>query len=383
MTVTLLAVSSSFGLSQFESSQTCKKCHPLIYEEHYQSQHRKASIFLDPIHKAVWDKHPFKKEQHYQCAKCHTPNDKALILKLQNKQKAVPIKNKAQLEGVSCVSCHNIKSIQKHTRSNRNIITKDKKTLYSARTSEKFQKDKKFTIKEKFFGLVTTKSGSPYHDIDFTNEIYYTGDVCMGCHSHKENEHRLKVCDSQTEKHPNSEKENCISCHMPKIPGSFTTLKDTKTHRYHGFTGTIHKPHMLEKYVDINLKKSAGGFDIEITNHANHPLLMHPLRVGELRVDLIRNEKRTKLAPIKFLRLLGKNGHPAPPWIADSLLKNTQIQAKEQRIIHFALNLQHNDTIVVKLGAYTVNPKMAQKLGIGDKQLTSFHSFKEKVFHVK
>ncbi len=38
-----------------------------------------------------------------------------------------------------------------------------------------------------WFGLSTKVTGSPYHDVDYRNEIFYNGKVCMGCHSHKEN----------------------------------------------------------------------------------------------------------------------------------------------------------------------------------------------------
>ena len=65
--------------SQEISSNTCKACHPTIYSEFYNSSHRKASIFEDPIHKAVWDLHPNKQNESYTCAKCHTPSDLKLL----------------------------------------------------------------------------------------------------------------------------------------------------------------------------------------------------------------------------------------------------------------------------------------------------------------
>ncbi len=380
----LLLISSLSALDQFTSSQVCKKCHPIIYNEYYQSQHKKASIFSDPIHKAVWDKHPLKKKGIYTCAKCHTPNDKELITKLnKGETPALPKDTKAQREGVSCVSCHNIKSIQKHAKSNTNIITKDKHTLYSARKSEKNSNDKKYKMQKSLFGFVTQKSGSPYHDIDFTNELYYNGDVCMGCHSHKENAHKLQVCTSKITQHPNSEKENCITCHMPKVPGSFTTLQNSKTHRYHGFSGTIHKPKILTEYLSLKLEKESSGFNIVIHNSANHPLLLHPLRLGILKITIKRGTNTTALTPVKFVRIIGKNGHPAPPWIATQVLQDTQLQAKESRVIHFDTTLQSNDEVVAQFGYYIVNPKMAKKLGIEDKKSTAFTIFKKELFYVK
>ena len=378
-----LLLCSLNALDAFTSSSVCQKCHPVIYNEYYESQHRKASIFSDPIHKAVWDKHPYKKKGVYECAKCHTPNDKVILSKLEKHQKALPVKNRGQLEGVSCVSCHNIKSIEKHAQSNKNIITTNKRTLYSARESEKNNSDKKYKIQKSLFGFVTKESGSPYHDIDFTNELFYNGNVCMGCHSHKENAHKLQVCTSKIAAHPNSEKENCITCHMPKIPGSFTTLRDTKTHRFHGFSGVSHKASMLRQYIKLTYEKKPQGFDVIIYNAANHPLLLHPLRVGMLKVSIKRSDKQISLHPVKFIRIIGKDKHPAPPWVATEVLKDTQIQAKEHRVIHFDTLLKPHDELIITLGDYLVNPKMAKKLGLNEPKFTAFRIFKEEHFNVK
>ena len=378
----LLLGTHLFAMTTFQNSKACQKCHPLIYKEHQTSQHKKASIFGDPIHKAVWQRHPLKKQELYKCAKCHTPNNKEAMQALKEHKKLLPHNDQASNEGVSCVSCHKIESIKHSSASNSNILTQDTKKLFSARKSEKDQHDKKFQLSHDFFGMVTKKSGSPYHDIDFSNELFYNGNVCMGCHSHKENAQKLKVCDTKLQEHPNSQKENCITCHMPKVEGSFTTVYDSKTHRYHGFSGTIHKPQMLAKYVTIALRKTTNGFDIVITNQANHALLLHPMRVGELQVALIRDDKTTQLSPVKFVRILAKENHPAPPWVADRILKNTQIQAKEQRHIHFDYPLQSGDSLSVKLGHYIVTPKVAKKFGL-DSSLTKFILLKEEYFDVQ
>ena len=52
----ILLASSLQALSN--ESKVCQKCHPIIYDEYYDSSHRKASVCNNPIHKAYWDKHP-------------------------------------------------------------------------------------------------------------------------------------------------------------------------------------------------------------------------------------------------------------------------------------------------------------------------------------
>ena len=382
----LVAVSSLFAVSQFESSQTCKVCHPVIYDEHYSSAHRKSSIYTDPAHKAIWDKHPLNKKEQYKCAKCHTPNDQALMDSLAAGKKATPQQNKAQMEeGVSCVSCHNITDVTKHSKTNTNVITNDKKKLYSARTGEKGNKNKTHEVKTSWFGMFKESSGSPFHDIDFSNENYYNGNVCIGCHSHKQNSHKFEVCDMELDKAQNTEKENCITCHMPEVQGSFSTnAKDSKSHRYHGFAGAMHKPSMLAKYVTFEIQKGSNGFDVIITNKANHDLLLHPLREGELRVVIARDGKDITLPVVKFSKVIGKNGKRSLPFVANEVVKDDQIQAHESRKIHFNTPLQSNDAVDIRLGHYIVNAESAKALGLeGNKELTKFTLFKQENVIIK
>jgi nitrate/TMAO reductase-like tetraheme cytochrome c subunit len=373
-----------FATSSYESSLTCKTCHPIIYNEFYDSAHKKSSIYSDPVHKAIWDKHPLKEKKKYTCAKCHTPGDTKLLDKLTLDEPALPQKNTIQTkEAISCVYCHRLSDVEYHSKSNKNIISSKEKTLYSAREEEKNNKNVKYKVQTSFFGLVTYKSGSPFHNIDFTNKNFYDGKMCTGCHSHKQNSHNLDLCNMDISEKSNT-KENCISCHMPKVQGSFTTAHDSKTHRYHGFAGSIHKPQMLSKYVKISLEKSSSGFDITIKNEANHQLLLHPLRVGELQVNITRGNQIIKLKPLKFMRLLGKDGKPTMPWIADKVLKDNHIKAKESRKIHFNESLHVGDKVEVMLGHYIVNPKAAKKLGLDEhKNLTKFTLFKKERFTIE
>ena len=365
LTLITLALLAS---TPFESSLTCKTCHPIIYDEFYASSHRNASLFNDPIHKAIWDKHPLKKKERYTCAVCHTPSDTQLIDALIAKQPALPQENSVQTqEAITCIYCHKIQKIEQHAKQNKNILTTEAKTLFSARKSQRDTKHLAYKIESDFLGLVTTKSGSPFHDIDFSNPIFYNGDICMGCHSHKQNSHHLDLCkiDISHDNDNNASKENCISCHMPLVQGSFTTAHDSKVHRYHGFTGVSHQPEMLAKYVTIRLQKGSKGFDIIITNKANHSLLLHPLRVGELRTTIVRhNGEKLTLDPVTFVRILGKDNKPAMPWIADTVLKDNHIKAGESRSIHFDTPLQQGDVVEATLGHYRVNPKVGAKLGI-------------------
>ena len=347
-------------------TDSCQKCHPTIVSEFENSMHRKSSIYDDKIHKAVWDKHPAKKKNNYKCAKCHTPNAKT--------------KEEAH-QGITCITCHTLKDVQKHSKSNKNIYETKPKTFYSAEVG---RENEKVTYKTTttWWGNKTTV-GSAYHDIDYTNRQFYNGDMCMGCHSHKQNSKKFTVCATQKTDVKNT-KENCITCHMPKILGSATTVRISKTHRFHGFAGSRVEPKMLSKYIVLNLKKEDKSFEISVQNRAPHNLLTHPLRVVQLRVKLIRNASTSLLKTHSFEKLIGHDGKPSMPWLATEVVKDTMIKADETRTVGFTQTLQSGDRLEVLLGYYLVNPKALKKLNLdSEEELKKFIILKSKNFIIK
>ena len=358
--LTLLALCSIplLATDKTEKATTCKACHPIIYNEFQESFHKKSSINEDKVHKAVWDKHPAKAKGNYKCAKCHTP------------------KNETH-EGMTCVTCHTITDIKTHAISNENVYETKPKTLYSA---EKGSENKKVIYQEKssWFGMIKETTGSPYHDIDYTNEGYYNGKMCMGCHSHKKNAHQFDVC--KTDMSGATDKEsNCITCHMPKIAGTSTTIKKTKTHAFHGFSGARNAPEMLSKYVDLSHKRLDKGFEITIHNNTPHPLMSHPLRVVELRTTLKRDGKAESLKEHIFIRTIGTDGKASMPWLATQVIEDSMLKANEKRVISFDKELKSGDEIEVILGYRVVNKKAAEKLGL-DKKISEFIPLKSSHF---
>ncbi len=357
-------------------NSTCKKCHPTIYREYQNSIHANSSIYNDPIHKAVWDRHPLKKSQNYKCKSCHTPSDHLLM---QNKTKLH--KNNIQTtEPISCQMCHKIKSIQKGKKADKNILTKKEKYFFSKDLDRKGEKVI-FHEEKSFFGLQTKTVGSAYHDIDYSNENFYNGKVCLGCHDHKANKENFLVCDIGYKK--GDSKKNCITCHMPKIKGSFVELKDSKTHAFHGIS--IHKldPNFLSKYIKLSLSKKEDGFTVTIKNEATHTLFMQPLRLSQLRVTIKHDGKKIYQKTTIFKRVIGKDGNPSPPWLATQTLYNNLIKAGEKRVIDFKQKLHKGDEVELRFGYYLVNPNMAKKLSLNEKKATEFQTLKQKRIIIK
>jgi len=354
---------------------TCKSCHPVIFAEYQNSIHNKSSIYKDVVHKAVWDKHPAKAKGNYKCAKCHTPSDHDVM---SGKSKLAD--NEIQrTEPISCQQCHKIESVEKHTKVNKNILTPKKKYFFSA---DKEKKGTKVVFKEEssFFGMFTKKSGSPYHDIDYSNEGYYNGDSCMGCHSHKQNGKGFAVCDLEVKQ--GDSKESCVSCHLPQVQGSLANQKESATHAFHGQSIHNSTPVLLSKYIKLSLDKNANGFDVSIKNEATHTLFPQPLRLNQLKVSIERDGKSIDLKTESFARVIGTDGKPSMPWLADAIISDTSIKALETRTVKYGDVLKEGDTVVVKFGYYVVNPKAAKKLEITDKSVTEFIVLTKKRFSI-
>ena len=363
----LIAIASSLMFAKSEI-ETCKKCHPAIVEEFEGSMHKKSSIYDDEIHGAVWDKHPAKAKNDYSaCAKCHTPNAKD---------------EDAMKKGITCSSCHTIKDVEEHPKVNKNVYGSDAKKFYSAeegRENEKVVYEQKTSL----FGMNKTTVGSPYHDIDYTNEKFYTAQVCMGCHSHRQNAHDFMICETGKDG-AKDKKENCITCHMPKVEGSATTIRQSQKHAFHGFAGARKHPEMLSAHVELDFEKAANGFNIIIDNKAPHNLMLHPLRVAQLRVNIIRDSKTIALKTHAFVKVIGNEDGPSMPWLANKVLVDSLIKSKSKRSISYEDTLQKGDKVEVQFGFYVLNPKALGRLGLeGNKELEKFTILKHKYFTVE
>ncbi len=356
---------------QANESKVCQKCHPIIYEEYYESSHRNASIYNNPIHKAMWDKHP-KDEKGYTCAKCHSPSD---IEALKSGKLA---KNETQVqEPISCIYCHSIKDVEEGDSSNTNITTGKIKEFY---TAEKGKKGKaEYETTKSWFGLVKESKSSPYHKIDYDNENFYNGNVCMGCHSHTNNEHSFDITmlDAKIDE---KDKNSCITCHMPQVLGTKVTINETKTHAYHGIAGIYHMNKNMGEYIEFKLSKNSGNFSVEVINKSNHALFGQAFRQGILKAQINRSGKIIELEPFIFERILAKDGVEVMPWDAKETLKDTLVYAK--RDVVFKESLQKNDKLVLTLGVQRISKEGAKKLGLdANQELTKFRVLKSEKFN--
>ncbi|MCK9455124.1 multiheme c-type cytochrome [Sulfurimonas sp.] len=352
-------------------SKVCKACHPIIYDEYYDSSHRNASIYNNPIHNAMWEKHP-KDEDGYTCAKCHSPSD------LEALETGVLSKNETQVhEPISCTYCHSIKDIKEGDSSNVNIVSDKKREYYTAEDGKKGKAE--YEMESSWFGFVKEPKSSPFHKIDYDNENYYSGNVCMGCHSHANNEHGFDITmlDALISE---DDKNSCVTCHMPQVLGSKVTINETKTHAYHGIAGIYHKSGSMGEYIDFEISKNSDGFSVNVINKSNHALFGQAFRQGILKAEIKRGNKTITLEPFIFERILAKDGVEVMPWEANEAIKDTLIYAKRE--VSFKEALQSGDRLNLTLGVQRISKEGAKKLGLElDKEFTKFRVLKNEVFN--
>ena len=370
---------SLFAQEAFVSSHVCSKCHPLIYQEYMGSMHRNASVANDPVHAAVWKKHPLNAKKEYKCAACHSPSDTELMKALKEGEPAMPAQSGIQKnEPIGCAYCHRIQAIQPHADRNINIIDPKKRRYYSAKEGKTADEKVRFHSISSFFGLSRKTEGSPFHTIDYTNPIYTDGKVCMGCHSHKRNGKGFAIC--ETKGKPENAKRNCIECHMPQVHGSLSTITRSRTHAYHGFAGLHNGTVHLAATIGLGARPKGDRTVVTITNEANHRLFNHPLRLGRLQIEVTRGGRTFPIDPVDFYTVLGQNGKPSMPWAADRVIAARTIEANGETEVEFPFKVQKGDRLTVTLGYFIVNPKAAKKLEITDESLKSFRRLKSQTF---
>ena len=370
---------SLFAAEAFVPSHVCSKCHPLIYQEYMGSMHRNASVVNDPVHAAVWNKHPLKAKGKYKCAACHSPSDTALMEALKRGEPALPKPDRVQKEEpIGCAYCHRIQKIEEREVHNVNVLEPKKRRYFAAKQGKTADKTVKFHSTSSFFGLSHKTEGSPFHVIDYTNPIFTNGEMCMGCHSHKRNKKGFAVC--ETKGKPGKAKKNCIECHMPQVPGSLSTITSSRTHAFHGFAGVHNGAERLAKTIGLKAYPENGRLVVTIVNEANHRLFNHPLRLGRLKVEVNRDGRALSPDPVDFYTVLGHDGKPSMPWVADQIVKSRTIEANGKTRVEIPFEIRKGDRVTVTLGYFVVNPKAAEKLGIADESLRSFRPLKSETF---
>ena len=355
----IVALMCFFSLSlqaKYMDSKSCEECHEDIYYEHSQSMHHKSSLFKDEIHKKVKEK---VNKEKYSCALCHMPATSNLAGVIRGIDQPNP-KDKRQSDGVSCAYCHQISKI------------------YHGKTYNINFSSAKYDEKPTMFGNLDRPDDSDKHHAEH-NEIYKNSEVCMGCHSHKENTLEFQVCNTLDQ---NGGRSDCIGCHMPKAPGGNEKFNKRGRDEYatHKFLG-IHSQEMVKKAVELKLSYKQERIELEIVNKMGHSIITHPMRLKFAKTVLLRDNKviwsNFEKSPIEdkeasfIIVFKDADGNKAMPNKAIGYKLNRNLKAMTSKIVKYDVpKLKEGDVIKSTWISYAINPKIAKKLEITDKEVT-------------
>jgi len=340
---------------EYPSSESCNECHENIYREHKNTMHHKSSLFKDEVHRKVKNAvNPAK----YQCAICHMPATKNLRDVMSGKKQPDSTKHR-QADGVSCFFCHQISKIYN---------SKAHKINFS-----NYKGEKKPTV----FGNLKKPYESNEHYTD-SNEIYKNSEVCMGCHSHKQNSKGFEVCNTKNEYDKTSD---CIGCHMPKTPGTIEKKDKGIRDKYasHEFLG-VHSLEMVKKAVKLELSYKDETIELTITNKMGHSIITHPMRLKFAKTVVHRDGKviwsNFKESPIEdkeatFIIVFKDSEDKASmPHHAIGYKMNRNLKASQSKTVKYNVpGLKKGDEITTTWISYVINPKIAKKLDITAKEI--------------
>ena len=340
---------------KYPSSESCNECHENIYREHTASMHHKSTIFKDEVHRKV--RNAVNKDK-YACAICHMPATKYLRAVMSGEQQPNPDKHR-QSDGVSCFFCHQISKIYPGKSKNINFSN--------------YHGEKKPTV----FGNLKKPYESNEHYTD-SNEIYKNSEVCMGCHSHKQNKLGFEVCNTKNQYDKTSD---CIGCHMPSTPGTIEKKDKGVRDSYasHEFLG-VHSAKMVKKAVKLELAYKAGVLELTIANKMGHSIITHPMRLKFAKTVILRDKKviwnNFKDSPLEdkeatfILVLKDADGKPTLPNKAIGYKLNRNLKASSSKVIKYKVpKLQKGDEVKTTWISYIINPKIAKKLDITTKDI--------------
>jgi len=355
---------------KFSRNKKCIRCHLDIYKEFQKSKHHLSNISNNPAHKAMWEGNPLSKEQKYVCAKCHAPAVEN-IDEVMRGDKVLEMSDKSLTDGISCAACHRIEDIRRTHKGNEYIIS-EKKRL--------------------FRGTRKNQQKSEYHDIELGNKHFKSADVCLTCHAHHKKQKQLiknkkdgeiqRYCvfsgvDEKTSSQAsNTKEENCITCHMPQVPGSHSDRVYVPTHASHTFAAISTRIQKPEKFIELNLIKEDDGFTIEVYNKMPHDLILHPTRIFVLKIFV--NDKLLK--EHTFKKPWKEADYKPLEWLKENIVYKENLLAKSKKCIKVKQNLKKEDRVRVELGYHIFNPKLAKEIGLKDKKSTEYKVFIEKRF---
>lgn len=357
---------------KYHDSTKCKSCHLQIVKEWSGSYHSKSHYKHDEYLRRSMDYYARKTRQpinavKVKCAACHNPriavtstdiNYQIDVLMGLDKNSKVnkAVEDNALAEGVNCLVCHNVDSINDQ-------LPPDKRGVHR--------------IKWNPVGIMSgplEDAKSPYHKTQYRD--FFGNDpkqLCFVCHANDRSVHNIEFANTQKE-YKNTKKQ-CADCHMsPKKEGFASNLPidhgkpKKRMVREHSFVGA-HVNWMWEDALSLKALKKGDNILVKIINDNPHNI---PTGFGarELILDVIYRSG-SKVVGTKSISMTqhyeDKRGKPTIPHLAKKITEAISVPARGSKTLKVPL-LKGTGQVTFELYYRLVNDEVRKLLDLKEPQ---------------
>jgi nitrate/TMAO reductase-like tetraheme cytochrome c subunit len=240
----------------FPASSKCKKCHIRASEEYEESVVARAIV--TPTFRAMLEDYAAKGKDKRYCLNCHAPQA-VVFPDLADSMVKQILSGDPTFEGVGCIQCHLIKSVDPNTKGAAPIKLEPGRTV---------------------FGGYKDFLESKAHDSQFL-EIFKKSDLCLACHTIAP----LGVPDAEAVGNWRGTKaakegKTCQTCHMPQGFDSSANEEKKRDIAGHEFNGK--SPALRKQAFDLDYETEVQGgqtkLNVKVKNLVPHNVpTTHPI----------------------------------------------------------------------------------------------------------
>ncbi len=303
----------------FPASSKCKKCHIRAFEEYEESTIARAIV--SPTFRAMLEDYSGKGKDKRYCLNCHAPQSLIFPDMVDPMAKQI-ISGDPTFEGVGCIQCHLVKSVDPNVKGHPPIKLEPGRTV---------------------FGGYKDFLESKAHDSQFL-DLFKKSDLCLACHTiAPQNVPAAEAVGNWKDSKAAKEGKTCQTCHMPQGFDSSANEEKKRDIAGHEFNGK--SPALRKQAFDLDYETEVQGpqtkLTVKVKNLVPHNVpTTHPiwnqvyLQVSVRGLNLKEVFKEKRMYGRTFAD--GKGNKTLLEHDAVKLLEDTTLKADETRVENFS-----------------------------------------------
>ena len=223
----------------FPTSSKCKKCHLRANEEYEESTIARAIV--SPTFRAMLEDYVSKGKDKRYCLNCHAPQSLVFPDLVDSMVKQI-ISGDLTFEGVGCIQCHLIKTVDPNVKGHPSIKLEPGRTV---------------------FGGYKDFLESKAHDSQYL-DIFKKSDLCLACHTvAPPGVPTAEAVGNWRGSKAAKEGKNCQTCHMPQGFDSSANEEKKRDIAGHEFNGK--SPALRKQAFDLDYETDIQGAQTKLT----------------------------------------------------------------------------------------------------------------------